>query len=188
MNTDIDGRLYRRFGQVRNRLLLHLQDEICALEEQLVKLDEQDADGEPDRVYRLCSRRYDEEHLGSCERKTILDGLGAQLKEYDDLLLREHTIMSIRQPSRKIHRSYFDYIWNEKPVCKEEYQFIYRRDDFLALGVQEDGWLGSWTETLAQLLPNRVLKVSSIFGQYRLTNVAHAVCLDLQRRPSTKQR
>lgn len=159
VNTDIDGRLYRRFGQLRNRLLLHYQDDICFLEEELTKIDEEDGRGEPHQSYRIISRRYDEEDLASCRRKRVVDQIDEKLKKYDDLLLREHTIMSIRQPSRKVHQNYFNYIWNEKPLCKEEYQFIYRREDFLVLGMQEDRWLGTWTEALAKLLPKCMLKV-----------------------------
>ena len=72
--------------------------------------------------------------------------------------MREHQVMSIREPTRKAHRGYFNYIWNEKPVAKEEYQFVYKEDDFVILGHQEDRWLG-WTEVLVSYLPHFVLKV-----------------------------
>lgn len=60
-----------------------------------------------------------------------------------------------------MHRSYFDYIWNEKPLCEAEYQFIFHRDDFVALGEQEDTWLAPFIEALQDLVPKPILKVKS---------------------------
>ena len=107
VSADIDGRLYRRYGYLRNRLLLHKQDEIAELEEELEALDQADADHEDD-WYRLCSRRFDEEDHDDRKRKKLLERIDEALKSYDDLLLREHQVMSIRQPTRKAHRGYFN--------------------------------------------------------------------------------
>lgn len=156
ISADIDGRLYRRFGYLRNRLLLHKQDEVAELEEQLAKLDEDDAKGEDVDCFRLVSRRYDEEDT-DCKRRKLIDRLETVLKEYDELLIREHEILSLKQPTKKEHRSYFNFIWNEKPVCREEYQFIYREDDFVRLGTQDDSWLG-YTEVFFSILPDFILK------------------------------
>ncbi|RMZ78185.1 hypothetical protein DV738_g3968, partial [Chaetothyriales sp. CBS 135597] len=152
VSADIDGRLYRRFGYLRNRLLLHKQDEIAELEDELERLDRADA-AHQDDWFRLVSRRFD-------------DGEPQELKAYDDLLLREHQIMSIREPSKKAHRGYFNYIWNEKPVAKEEYQFVYREDDFAILGDQDDRWLG-YTEVFVSCLPHVVLKYLLTPKEYR---------------------
>ena len=150
--------MYRRYGYLRNRLLLHKQDEIAELEEELDKLDREDA-AHGDDWYRLCSRRFDEEDHDACKRKKLLHHINEALKSYDDLLLREHQVMSIREPTRKAHRGYFNFIFNEKPVAKEEYQFVYKEDDFVILGHQEDRWLG-FTEVFVSYLPHFILKVS----------------------------
>jgi hypothetical protein len=126
------------------------------LEEELAELDQGDAEQD---LYRLCSRRYDEEDPANCKRKQILDRLDTTLKEYDDLILREHAIVSLKRPSRQVHKGYFDFIWNEKPVDKKEYQFIYHREDFVVLGQQGDGWLGSPAEALGRVFPKRLLQV-----------------------------
>lgn len=150
------------------------------LEERLKRLDEAHRDtGQPPGI-RLLSRRRDEEEdekeggeeEGDLEaaaaaaaanrerRSKLMDELDEKLKRYDDLLLREHAVMSIRQPSRKLHQTYFDYVWCKKPLVRSEYQFIYRRDDFVLLGDHEDGWLGSqWTDAIAWILPKFVIKV-----------------------------
>lgn len=179
VSADIDGRLYRRFGYLRNRLLLHKQDEIIELEEELAKLDDDDAKGEDVDSYRLVSRRFDEEDA-DCKRRKLLDRLHGCLKEYDELLLREHEVMSLKQPTKKEHRSYFNYIFNEKPVCREEYQFIYREDDFVRLGSQDDSWLG-YTEVFFSILPDFILKGRTIgkgtrfFSNYRTVRLVKMV-------------
>lgn len=129
------------------------------LEEALAKLDEEDA---KEDWYRVCSRRHDEENPETCVRKQLLDRLNTTLKEYDDLMLREHAILSLKRPSRRVHKGYFDFIWHQKPVVKEEYQFIYHREDCVTLGEHGDGWLGSPTEAIGRIIPKGLLQVRAI--------------------------
>ena len=170
INADLEGRIYRRFGNLRSRLLLYHQDRVAGIEEELHLLDKEHESSEP---YRLCSRRYDEEDPHSSLRKALFARLDVTLAEYDALLLRDHQIMSIGEPTIKAQRSYFDYVWNEKPLCREEYQFIYRQNDFIQLGIQPDSWFGSFLESLSFVTPRWLLNVSqsrtslySILGQW----------------------
>src|SRR5271156_5343903 len=122
IDSDVDERLYRRFGYLRTRLLLYRQDEIAELEEELEKLDKELEVKEP---YRLCSRRYDEEKKTDDGRlQDLMSRLDSKMKEYDDLLLREHQVMALTRPSWRTFTSFFNFIWNEPPVCEEEYQYI----------------------------------------------------------------
>lgn len=157
INADLEGRIYRKFGNLRSRLLLYHQDRIAGIEEELNLLDREHESSEP---YRLCSRRYDEEDPQISLRQALFARLDVALAEYDALLLRDHQIMSIGEPTVKAQRSYFDYVWNEKPLCKEEYQFIYRQNDFIQLGIQPDTWFGSLLETLSFVTPRWLLNVS----------------------------
>ena len=161
LNSDADSRLYRRFGYLRNRLLLHRQDELVSLAEELAKMDKTD-DSNPHRKYRLDLRREDEETT-HCARKSLLGRIDKTLKDYDELLLREHTIMSIQEPSREAHRSYGNYIHNTKQLVSNELQFIYNRGDFVLLGDIPDRWLATYTGILVRVLwtlPIGVLNVS----------------------------
>jgi len=112
---------------------------------------------------RLISRRYDEKY--SQVRRKLLEDLEAAMEKYDSTLLREHEIMSIQKAPVKIHKALFDFIWNgkedadgqkRKHLLKSEYEFLYRRDDFMILGNQDDAWLGSFAESLKSLLPKRI--------------------------------
>lgn len=163
IDSGVDRRIYRRFGYIRNYLLLHRQDEISVLEEEIIALDREHENNDP---YHLCLRRYDEEDPQEMQRIELMSRLNKMLKEYDELLLREHAIMSIKQPSDKVYRSYFDYIWNEKPLCQAEYQFISHKDDFVALSKQEDTWLSPFIKVLQALVPKRLLKTSQIYTFY----------------------
>ena len=58
MDSDTNTRLYRRFGLIRNRLLLHKQDQIAELSEKLNAIDKVDETSHPER---LSCRRYDVE-------------------------------------------------------------------------------------------------------------------------------
>ncbi|KAG8530119.1 uncharacterized protein KY384_005601 [Bacidia gigantensis] len=144
MTSDINTRVFRRFGWERNRLLLHKQDRIAELSDQLRELDKADEVANPERLY---SRRDDEEQA-SCERQRLMHQMSTDLKEYDDLLTREHTISSITKPSKNNHRTIFDWVYNNKPVVWDEYQYLYQQDDFVLLGNQRDNWLRSFDEKI----------------------------------------
>jgi hypothetical protein len=77
-NSDPTFRVYRRFGTLRNRLLLYRQQELAKLEIQLKELDENDA---RDHNLRIRSRRKDEEDADS-KRMQLMDSIDAKLKTY----------------------------------------------------------------------------------------------------------
>lgn len=156
-NSDIDTLLFRRFGWLRCRALLHVQDELQVLETDLRDLDRKH---EAEASHRLISKRIDEAYYdegAAYTRTSMMKGIKSKLKEYDDLLARQHCITSIPKPGKREFRSYFDWIINDPPVVEEEIQFIYHKDDFLTLGQQADSWLGPLVDGISQMLP-KVLK------------------------------
>jgi hypothetical protein len=107
IDTDMDGRLYRSFGYLGSPLLLHSQDQLMCIEKELAELGQGD---EKRDLYCLCFRRYDEEDPTNCKQKQILDRLDTMLKDYDELVLREHAVVSLKRPWKRVHKGYFDYI------------------------------------------------------------------------------
>ncbi len=165
VSDDIDGRIYRRFSYLRNRLLLQTQDKIVALERKLEKLDNEDSRlalvGDDEALKRLLSRRYNEKHGPT--RVKVLEELEPLLEKYDEMLLREHEISSIKKPSPKQRANFSNFI-NKGKVCVDgqeprkhlalaEYESLYRRDDTLILGTQDDAWLGTYVESLKSWMP-----------------------------------
>ena len=157
MDSDINTRLYRRFGLIRNRLLLHKQDQIAALFEALTELDKADEALHPERL--LTRRRYEEIIGDDSRRSQLLNTVENLLKEYDTLLLHEHAITSLPRPTDRNHRAIFDWVYNNKPVIREEYQYLYDRRDFVLLGNHHDNWQRSFQEKIWNLSFNPLFKV-----------------------------
>ena len=79
VNSDSGFVMYRRFGYIHNRILLHHQAELVELERKLDKLDADD-DANPDRKFRLQTREFydgDDE-----EQKLLIEDLEKKLKSY----------------------------------------------------------------------------------------------------------
>ncbi|KIW69036.1 hypothetical protein PV04_04940 [Phialophora macrospora] len=95
-------------------------------------------------------------------RMEILRDVENTLEKYDELLLREHEISSIRESTAKQRASLGNFIWNgkpcgpgknKKPLASQENKLIYRKDDSVLLGTQEDAWLGTAAESMKRLMP-----------------------------------
>ena len=73
MQSDKKFILFRRFGNIHVRLLLHKQDDISMLEKKLDELDNNDTN-----AFFLNSRRADQ----NAERHAVLTELESKIKEY----------------------------------------------------------------------------------------------------------
>jgi hypothetical protein len=89
--------------------------------------------------------------------------LDERLERYDKLLLRENEILRLLPSPKSLHRQYFNWIYNEKPLVKAEYSFIYHQDDFISLGLTEDGWLGPFIKDVGRMMPEWLLRVRYSF-------------------------
>ena len=77
-DCDPNFRIYRRFGWLHNRVLLHCQDELVELEEELERLDRFDSLND-DR--KLLSRRRDDA-IDNARRKHLLLKIEEKLASY----------------------------------------------------------------------------------------------------------
>jgi hypothetical protein len=192
-----------------------MQDRLNALEQALERVDRDDEEkaknGEAEALYRLISRRYNEQTTNlppddgpqacacchstvnqqavpgtnsdgllqhknnATKRMEILRDVEKTLEKYDELLLREHEISSIRESTAKQRASLANFIWNgkpcgpgknKKPLASQENKLIYRKDDSLLLGTQDDAWLGTAAESMKRLMPAvmRRVRVTSVAG------------------------
>jgi len=76
MAADMSYQVFRRFSQLRTRLLLLKQDKLAALEKDLEEIDRD----ENNEIY-LQSYRADE----NLKRKTIIEEIGTHLSDYGAL-------------------------------------------------------------------------------------------------------
>lgn len=90
--------------------------------------------------------------------------------EYKTLLLNHHldilvsrirTYVSLKKPSGRDLSSFINWVWDEKPLSREESRFLEHQDDFVALSDgQEVGWLDGFVEdSMAKCIPKRLMKV-----------------------------
>jgi hypothetical protein len=84
LDSDENFMLYRRFGYLQSRILLHKQDQLRALEERLDRLDQADNNDEKTRRY-LKSRDLDDKRNGP--RTTLLETIETKFKEYGALYI-----------------------------------------------------------------------------------------------------
>ena len=81
MNSDENFAMCRQFGFLHQRVLLYRQDELRDLEDQLIRLDDKDAEEMP-KVLR--SRKLDDAREGRC-RRILIQSIDEKLKEYGNL-------------------------------------------------------------------------------------------------------
>ncbi|KAF2737192.1 hypothetical protein EJ04DRAFT_130378 [Polyplosphaeria fusca] len=137
-NSDPTFRVYRRYGTLRNRVILHKQQELAGLETSLNELDEEDSNSKENKG-RLGSLRRDKED--DSKRIILMTEIEKKLKEYDDLLAREARSGAMRRAPKRNFRTLVNYLWNEKPVSRREMQFLTLRDDFVILSDEGDSTL-----------------------------------------------
>ncbi|KAI9817249.1 MAG: hypothetical protein M1827_001362 [Pycnora praestabilis] len=155
INSDPNFSMCRRFGTLRNRVLLHRQDELAVLEK---KLNEMDRVHEKDNPYRLQSRKYDNQSKDPI-RGPLIDEIDDKLKAYDDLLTREWKLRGITKPTRRNYRSLFNWVWNNKPLAEDETDFTFLEEDFVSLAHgQENSPFDGYVEDLIQKSPSRRLQ------------------------------
>jgi hypothetical protein len=159
--------------------LLRYQAKISKTEAELRALDQADeekyAQKDIHAISRLQSWRYNENPARDSERRKLFDIIEEALAKYDDLLLREHQIMSIQPCPPKLHKALFDFIFNGKlvPDLKDaqgnleskkkhlpgtEYEYLSQCEDFLLLGTQEDAWLITYRRWIKPFIPRRLRK------------------------------
>lgn len=149
INSDENFMMCRRFGFLHTRVLLYRQDEIRELEDQLIRLDEEDKDENP---LWLQSRKLDDAREGG-DRRALIKEIDEKLKEYDELVLRCKTLASLKRTSSRDYQSLANWMHNEKPLSQEESEFVDCKEDFIALcEPQEGGWFdGLIEDTLSKI-------------------------------------
>ena len=183
VTADDNFLIARKYGFLRNRVLLYRQDELSVLERDLIDLD---ADDENNRAIALRSRKRDEETDTDplYSRKVLTQKIDDKPKEYgqhpllcywmsmsshpppDGLVSRIKIYMSLKPPTSRNTNSFIEWIKQHKPLSSEESTFIQRKDDFVALSDdQESGWLDGIVEDgLGRCLPLKLMKVRHHFS------------------------
>ncbi|KAH0536335.1 hypothetical protein FGG08_006789 [Glutinoglossum americanum] len=134
--------LYRRFEALNHRVLLHLQDELSELEEELRKVDEADAQtrqaaasigaGLPGPA----SRRAGAKLGGDLEwrRLDILGRVYTKTGQYNQALTSYSKLIKTLSPATKEDvKRYKSWLARHTPIAEPEARFVYEEADLLAL-------------------------------------------------------
>ncbi|KAI9740264.1 MAG: hypothetical protein M1834_004842 [Cirrosporium novae-zelandiae] len=154
INSDDNFMMCRRFGFLHTRVLLYRQDELRELEDKLVRLDKADEEEYP---IKLKSREMDEAHE-PCDRKDLIQEIDDKLKQYDELVVRCKTFASLKKTRDRDYNSLKFWISNNKPLAREESEFINCDEDFISLAEAPEGvWFDGFIEDCLEKLPCRQL-------------------------------
>ncbi|KAK3320216.1 hypothetical protein B0T19DRAFT_283877 [Cercophora scortea] len=128
--------IYRRFEALNHRLLLHLQDELSELEEQLHRLDT--ADTQTRRLQNCilpASRRAEFMAGGELQwhKTDILGKIGFKLSQYNQALVSFNQTQSLPPASMSDIEDYRTYLATQNPIAEIETRFLDPADDLVCL-------------------------------------------------------
>ncbi|KAK0509130.1 hypothetical protein JMJ35_008501 [Cladonia borealis] len=151
IDCDPNFRIYRKFGWLHNRVLLHIQDELQELEEELEMIDAWEAKS-GDNV-KLASRREDT----TTERLELIATIKQKLDEYDKYFLRLHQMQAVRTPTKRNQNSLYNMIEDTQSQVTSESEWIRQRADLAAVGHgAEHGWFNGVVEDILNKLSPRL--------------------------------
>ncbi|KAK8021877.1 hypothetical protein PG990_007015 [Apiospora arundinis] len=133
--------IYRRFEPLNHRLLLHLQDELCELEEQLHRLDTADTQNRRLQNGILpASRRADSQTAGELQwhKTDILGKIGFKLEQYNHVLASFQTTRTMPKPNHADVREYQGYLAANAPIAEHETRFLDATDDLVCLADENE--------------------------------------------------
>jgi hypothetical protein len=142
--------IYRSFNYLHARVILQLQDELRALEDDLQILDAEDDNETGKRV--LMSRVADQRRAKRngklvSDRVVLLGKIHDKLVKYDKLLIKAREVKDFSRPTTRDYDTLRKWVWNVKPLSYErEEEYIRRRTDLITLrpGAEWgifDGWI-----------------------------------------------
>ena len=83
-----------------------------------------------------------------------------RLTSADELVQRIKISVSTKVATTRNYNSVFNWVMGRKPVCRGESEFMRHREDFIALGdEQEGGWFDAIVEDALGCLPRTLAQV-----------------------------
>lgn len=130
--------MYRKFEALNHRLLLHLQDELSELEEQLHRLDHADTQSRrTDRHGYIipASRRLAAQAGGELQwhKTDVLGKIGYKLNQYNQALSSFNSTQSLNHPDAEDIEQYRTYLQTEQPIAEAETHFLDPTDDLVSI-------------------------------------------------------
>ncbi|TVY21064.1 hypothetical protein LARI1_G001244 [Lachnellula arida] len=153
LDSDENFLLYRRFGYLQARLLLHKQDQLRELE---VELNDWDKIDEVRAPRWLRSREMGD--VKNTKRKELLEHIEKMFLEYSQLLTTAHDLASFNRPPTRDYWSLRKYFDEQAPIVDEE-SYIYHKEDIVALKPgREHSWLDTFVEKILHRMNCRLVR------------------------------
>ncbi|KAI1249037.1 hypothetical protein MGN70_008644 [Eutypa lata] len=133
--------LYRRFETLHHRILLHLQDEICDLEEQLHRLDNSDTQSRRMQEGCIPASRRAEQHSGNemhWHRLEVMSKIGFKLEQYDNVLSSYRKTQFFPSASQSDVHEYRNFLATHGPIVEAETHFLDVADDLICVNEEEE--------------------------------------------------
>ncbi|KAL2274357.1 hypothetical protein FJTKL_03274 [Diaporthe vaccinii] len=144
--------VFREFRYLQSRVLLHLQDELRALETQLWRMDEKDKMRSP---HNLECREIDDAYNGT--RKIMMDQIQNKLVQYGELLCMSNKLAALDRPTNFERTNLQRFFRNQKPLVLQE-GYIGNAADLVTLKAdRDDAWLHRQILGLLVRVNNRFL-------------------------------
>lgn len=88
-----------------------------------------------------------------------------QHSSIDELISRIQTFVALKRPSARNFKSFKNWMIDQKPVTRDEMQFIRHPEDFVALADgQEGGWFDGFVEDCLTKIPKNLARVRFFFS------------------------
>ncbi|KAK0750231.1 hypothetical protein B0T18DRAFT_389690 [Schizothecium vesticola] len=172
--------IYRRFEALNHRLLLHLQDELSELEEQLHRLDTADTQNRRMSNCILPASRRAEFMAGGelqWHKTDVLGKIGYKLGQYNHVLSTFHTSQALPSASLADIETYRTYLATRNPIAEIETRFLDPAQDLvcLARARRSDSLSSVVTSDEMDMLTPMPLKTTFGFDHSPMSSRKHSV-------------
>ncbi|KAF2470786.1 uncharacterized protein BDR25DRAFT_32466 [Lindgomyces ingoldianus] len=157
LDSDEGFTIYRRFGYLQSRLLLHKQEELRRLEK---RLDRMDMRLVKDNENRLCSRDLRGPPSDAEKQGKLLFEIENAYCSYAKILAAAQQMRGFSKPADADWQSVGRYIYNRKALVEEEASWIQHKDDLLTLKAgREHAWLDDVVEGLLKVCHCKLIDI-----------------------------
>jgi hypothetical protein len=148
MNSDENFLICRKYGFLHNRVLLYRQDELRALEQELLSMDK--AANKVDDTMLKCRTR-EERHSG--ERRDLINRIDAKLHEYNDIVQRTRSFATLQRATERNYTSVRRWVDQSAPLAQDEASTFNKDRDFVSIvDAKEGSWFDGRVESVLSKL------------------------------------
>jgi hypothetical protein len=144
MNSDENFLICRKYGLLHSRVLLHRQDELRELEQELLSKDK--ATNKLDDTMLKCRTR---EERTSGETSDLINRIDAKLLEYNDIVQRTRSFAHLQRATERNYTSVNRWVHQNAPLTQDEASTFYKGRDFVSIvDAKEGSWFDGRVESV----------------------------------------